>query len=167
MAGVATNTNLYDNGVTNNTISKGTTDFNGWYYMNTVSYISGLLLNSSKGINQFDTVVENENDTAIDGLDRSKQSHKSQKSQRRALDADDIDYKTSGLPIPLPDVPKITKMTDSSLTLLWLPSIPEQPRFPVSYVVEFAKVPDGNWVLYQSGKLACLGQNQFIVLVYS
>ena len=68
IAGVATNTNLYDNGVTNNTISKGTTDFNGWYYMNTVSYISGLLLNSSKGINQFDTVVENENDTAIDGL---------------------------------------------------------------------------------------------------
>lgn len=94
---------------------------------------------------------------AVSGLDRSKQSHKSLKSQRRAMDAaDDIEYKTTGLPVPLPDMPKITKMTDSSLTLLWLPSVPQQPRFPVSYVVEFAKMDDGIWVVYQSSKCFAL-----------
>ena len=91
--------------------------------------------------------------TAVAGLDRMDQTHKSKKSQNRARFADDdIDYKTSGLPVPLPDQPKITKMTDNSLTLIWLPSIPEQPRFPVSYVVEFGKAIDGTWTIYQSGK---------------
>jgi len=90
--------------------------------------------------------------TAVAGLDRMDATHKSKKSQNRAQGADDIDYKTSGLPVPLPDMPRITKMTDNSLTLIWLPSVPEQPRFPVSYVVEFGKLKDGVWMIYQSGE---------------
>ena len=69
------------------------------------------------------------------------QTNKSKKSQNCARFADeDIDFKASFLSVSLPDQPKITKMTDNSLTLTWLQSIPEQPRFPVSYVVEFGKV---------------------------
>lgn len=95
--------------------------------------------------------------SAVDGLDRAEKTHKSQKSQNRAHFADDdLDYKGTGLPVPLPDQPRITKMTDSSLTLIWLPSIPEQPRFPVSYVVEFGKSLNGSWTVYQSGKLFIL-----------
>lgn len=105
--------------------------------------------------------------TAMDGLDRMNKSHKSQKSQRRALDADDVDYKTSGLPVPLSDKPQITKMTDNSLTLLWLPSVPEQPRFPVSYVIEFCKPGDGVWTVYQTGKrLICITVYFLIMHLY-
>ena len=97
-----------------------------------------------------------------------KQTHKSQKSQNRALDVDDIDYQCSGVPAPLPDTPRITKMTDNSLTLIWLPSVPEQPRFPVSYVVEFGKIKDGVWIVYQSGNrllIKLIINFEFIIIV--
>ncbi|KPM11840.1 unc-89-like protein 3 [Sarcoptes scabiei] len=64
------------------------------------------------------------------------------------MDADEIVLKQSNLPKALEEKPIITKMLDNSLTLLWIPSIPEQPRFPVSYVVEFSKMSDGMWVVY-------------------
>ncbi|XP_076316761.1 protein Obscurin-like isoform X4 [Tachypleus tridentatus] len=57
----------------------------------------------------------------------------------------------SGPPGPLPDVPRITRMTDNSLTLRWNPSIPVMPRVPVTYSVEFCRLPDGDWSLYRSG----------------
>lgn len=68
------------------------------------------------------------------------------------MDADEIVLKQSNLPKALEEKPIITKMLDNSLTLLWIPSIPEQPRFPVSYVVEFSKMSDGMWVVYHESK---------------
>lgn len=100
----------------------------------------------------FDTLL------ATDGLDRMKETHKSKKSQMRALDSDKhVEFRTGGVPDALGDKPTILKMTDDGLTLFWMPSIPERPRFPVSYVVEFTKMGDDtNWVVYQNSKLALL-----------
>lgn len=83
------------------------------------------------------------------GLDRSKSTHKSMKSQARA---ESVELKTGGLPDALTDSPQIAAMTDDSLTLVWSPSIPEKARFPVSYVIEFGKARDGVWMIYQDSK---------------
>ncbi|OTF75959.1 hypothetical protein BLA29_011435 [Euroglyphus maynei] len=70
------------------------------------------------------------------------------KSAQRIKDAaDELSFEQTGIPKALCDKPIITKMMDNSLTLLWFPSIPEQPRFPVSYVVEFSKCSDGIWTV--------------------
>lgn len=89
----------------------------------------------------------------INGLDRMQQSHKSMKSAQRIKDAaDELSFGQSGVPKALCDKPIITKMIDNSLTLIWFPSIPEQPRFPVSYVVEFSKISDGIWNVCHGSK---------------
>ena len=91
-----------------------------------------------------------------DQIDRMKPAHKSMKSVQRIKDAgsDELSFGLSGQPKPLSDAPIITKMIDNSLTLLWIPSIPEQPRFPVSYVVEFAKISDGIWTVCHGSELS-------------
>lgn len=78
------------------------------------------------------------------------------KSVQRIKDAgsDELSFGLSGQPKALSDAPIITKMIDNSLTLLWFPSIPEQPRFPVSYVVEFAKISDGIWTVCHGSELS-------------
>ncbi|XP_075678853.1 obscurin isoform X3 [Dermatophagoides pteronyssinus] len=90
-----------------------------------------------------------ETNVVDDQIDRMKPGHKSMKSVQRIKDAgsDELSFGLSGQPKALSDAPIITKMIDNSLTLLWIPSIPEQPRFPVSYVVEFAKISDGIWTV--------------------
>lgn len=57
----------------------------------------------------------------------------------------------AGVPDPLTDKPYIRRMTDRDLTLGWKPSPPSRSRIPVSYTVEMAPLPDGNWSSYKSG----------------
>ncbi|XP_075733476.1 obscurin isoform X5 [Rhipicephalus microplus] len=57
----------------------------------------------------------------------------------------------AGVPDPLNDKPYIRRMTDRDLTLGWKPSPPSRSRIPVSYTVEMAPLPDGNWSPYRSG----------------
>lgn len=81
-------------------------------------------------------------------------------------DGDDrtVRFAIGGLPAALTSAPLITKMVDNSLTLVWSPCVPKQPQFPVSYVVEFAKSGDGQWVVYQGGK-SRLTANKFCDLM--
>ncbi|KAF8120622.1 hypothetical protein EV363DRAFT_1279190 [Boletus edulis] len=53
--------------LTNSSTYSGSTSFNGYTYHTTVNYVSGLLQNSSVGINHFQTVAVNDT-SAIDGL---------------------------------------------------------------------------------------------------
>ncbi|XP_065300526.1 obscurin isoform X6 [Dermacentor albipictus] len=57
----------------------------------------------------------------------------------------------AGVPDPLTDKPYIRRMTDRDLTLGWKPSPPSRSRIPVTYSVEMAPLPDGNWSPYKSG----------------
>ncbi|XP_075532246.1 obscurin isoform X3 [Dermacentor variabilis] len=57
----------------------------------------------------------------------------------------------AGVPDPLTDKPYIRRMTDRDLTLGWKPSPPSRSRVPVTYSVEMAPLPDGNWSPYKSG----------------
>ena len=54
-------------------------------------------------------------------------------------------YTVSGLPMPLPDKPLITLMSDTNVTLVWKPAIPLGPNLAPYYVVEMAEYPDGDW----------------------
>ncbi|XP_040572571.1 protein Obscurin [Lepeophtheirus salmonis] len=54
-------------------------------------------------------------------------------------------YTISGLPMPLPDKPLITQMSDTSVTLTWKPAIPLGPNLAPYYMVEMAEYPDGDW----------------------
>ncbi|XP_059609271.1 obscurin isoform X5 [Phlebotomus argentipes] len=64
-------------------------------------------------------------------------------------------HKRSGAPVPLPDRPIISKMTDRRLTLTWRPSFPSTGRFPVTYQVEMLELPDGDWFNVRSGVRNC------------
>jgi hypothetical protein len=65
--------------------------------------------------------------------------------KRSIIDShDDYDkLKKSGLPLPLPDKPIISCMSDRNLTLSWRPSLSSAARYPVTYVVEMCEVRDG------------------------
>ncbi|XP_052132282.1 obscurin-like, partial [Frankliniella occidentalis] len=63
--------------------------------------------------------------------------------------------KTSGVPLPLPNAPIISRMTDRRLTLSWRPSIPIGPRTPVTYQVEMCELPDGEWTTVRTGIRSC------------
>ena len=52
-------------------------------------------------------------------------------------------YSVSGLPMPMPDKPLITQMSDGHVSLTWKPSIPMGPNLAPYYVVEMAEYPDG------------------------
>lgn len=54
-------------------------------------------------------------------------------------------YSISGLPMPLPDKPLITLMSDTHVTLTWKPALPLGPNLAPYYVVEMAEYPDGDW----------------------
>ncbi|GFT33266.1 obscurin [Nephila pilipes] len=60
-------------------------------------------------------------------------------------------FKKTGIPVPLSERPKIVRMDDTSLTLGWKPSVPTCPRVPVTYQLEMAKHPDGEWTPYKTG----------------
>ena len=55
-------------------------------------------------------------------------------------------YSVSGLPMPLPDKPLITQMSDTKATLTWKPALPLGPNLAPYYMVEMAEYPDGDWV---------------------
>ena len=54
-------------------------------------------------------------------------------------------YSVSGLPMPCPDKPLITQMSDTHVTLTWKPALPLGPNLAPYYVVEMAEYPDGDW----------------------
>ncbi|CAL1291290.1 unnamed protein product [Larinioides sclopetarius] len=60
-------------------------------------------------------------------------------------------FKKTGIPVPLSERPRIIRMDDTSLTLGWKPSVPTCPRVPVTYQLEMAKHPDGEWTPYKTG----------------
>lgn len=64
--------------------------------------------------------------------------------------ADDEKFR-AGVPLPLPDRPYISKMTDSRLTLSWKPSIACGPKHPIQYQVEMLELPDGDWFVVRGG----------------
>lgn len=64
-------------------------------------------------------------------------------------------YRATGAPLPLPDPPTITRMTDKRLTLLWKPSLPITPRTPVTYLVEMEEQPKGEWSTVRAGIRGC------------
>ncbi|XP_073813115.1 obscurin isoform X2 [Musca autumnalis] len=64
-------------------------------------------------------------------------------------------YKHTGVPNPLPDAPIILKMTDRYLQLAWKPSVPNMPRYPVTYLVEMLDLPDGEWRTIRTGVRSC------------
>ncbi|XP_050523300.1 obscurin isoform X8 [Daktulosphaira vitifoliae] len=60
-------------------------------------------------------------------------------------------YRATGAPLPLPDPPIISRMTDRQVTLSWKPSIPISPRAPVTYLVELEEQPKGEWTTVRAG----------------
>ena len=54
-------------------------------------------------------------------------------------------YQIGGLPMPLPDKPLITQMSDTGVTLTWKPALPLGPNLAPYYVVEMAEYPSGDW----------------------
>ena len=54
-------------------------------------------------------------------------------------------YMIGGLPMPCPDKPLITQMSDTHCTLTWKPALPLGPNLAPYYVVEMAEYPDGDW----------------------
>jgi serine/threonine protein kinase len=69
-------------------------------------------------------------------------------------------YTVSGLPMPLPDKPLITLMSDTHVTLTWKPAIPLGPNLAPYYVVEMAEYPDGDWMeVYEEVRGICCDIN--------
>ncbi|XP_060852350.1 obscurin isoform X3 [Rhopalosiphum padi] len=64
-------------------------------------------------------------------------------------------YRATGAPLPLPDPPTITRMSDKRLTLSWKPSLPITPRTPVTYLVEMEEQPKGEWTTVRAGIRGC------------
>jgi len=54
-------------------------------------------------------------------------------------------YTLGGLPMPLPDKPLITQMSDTKATLTWKPALPLGPNLAPYYMVEMAEYPEGDW----------------------
>ncbi|EEC19673.1 conserved hypothetical protein, partial [Ixodes scapularis] len=69
---------------------------------------------------------------------------------RRYKPSDQYEPYSAGVPAALTDKPYIRRMTDRDLTLGWKPYIPSGSRVPVTYNVEMAPLPDGNWTPYKS-----------------
>ncbi|XP_072157515.1 protein Obscurin isoform X3 [Bemisia tabaci] len=69
---------------------------------------------------------------------------------------DFTNYRNTGAPLPLADRPIISRMMDRRLTLSWRPSLPIGPRFPVTYHVEMAVQPDGDWFTARTGVRSCV-----------
>ncbi|CAL1297366.1 unnamed protein product [Larinioides sclopetarius] len=58
---------------------------------------------------------------------------------------------STGPPSPLPHAPYIFKMTDDTASLGWRPAIPLHPQVPYTYLLEFCRIPDGQWSTYKRG----------------
>lgn len=80
--------------------------------------------------------------------------YEEEKPFKKAPKGDNDKFKAS-VPLPLPDRPYISRMSDRKLTLSWKPSIPAGPKFPIQYQVEMLDLPDGDWYVYRSGIRGC------------
>merc|ERR1719462_70908 len=54
-------------------------------------------------------------------------------------------YTIGGLPMPCPDKPLMTQMSDTKVTLTWKPALPLGPNLAPYYMVEMAEYPEGDW----------------------
>ena len=69
-------------------------------------------------------------------------------------------YTIGGLPMPLPDKPLITQMSDTGVTLTWKPALPLGPNLAPYYVVEMAEYPEGDWMeVYEEVRGICCDIN--------
>ncbi|KAK8750916.1 hypothetical protein OTU49_015055 [Cherax quadricarinatus] len=57
----------------------------------------------------------------------------------------------SGVPMPLPEKPMISALSDRRATISWLPYLPSTPCPPVTYQVEMCESPEGEWVTVRTG----------------
>lgn len=76
--------------------------------------------------------------------------YEEEKPTKRAPKGETEKFK-AGVPLPLPDRPYISRMSDKHLTLSWKPSIPAGPKFPIQYQVEMLDLPEGDWYVYRGG----------------
>ena len=60
--------------------------------------------------------------------------------------------KRSGIPVPLPDKPFISALSDRRVTVSWNPYIAQGPQPPVTYQVEMCESPEGEWFTARTGK---------------
>lgn len=74
--------------------------------------------------------------------------------KRGVKSADDEKFR-AGVPLPLPDRPYISKMSDTRLTLSWKPCVATGPKHPICYQVEMLDLPDGDWFVVRSGIRGC------------
>ena len=69
-------------------------------------------------------------------------------------------YTIGGLPMPCPDKPLITQMSDTHVTLTWKPALPLGPNLAPYYVVEMAEYPDGDWnEVYEEVRISLIFDN--------
>ncbi|XP_018023441.1 obscurin-like, partial [Hyalella azteca] len=59
--------------------------------------------------------------------------------------------KRTGIPVPLPDRPFISALSDRRVTVSWNPYIAQGPQPPVTYQVEMCESPEGDWFTARSG----------------
>ncbi|XP_018013330.1 obscurin-like [Hyalella azteca] len=59
--------------------------------------------------------------------------------------------KRTGIPVPLPDRPYISALSDRRVTVSWNPYIAQGPQPPVTYQVEMCESPEGDWFTARSG----------------
>ena len=61
----------------------------------------------------------------------------------------------SGVPIPIPEKPIISALSDKRVTLSWMPYLPANPTPPVTYQVEYCECPEGDWSTARTGIRGC------------
>ncbi|XP_050698180.1 obscurin-like isoform X5 [Eriocheir sinensis] len=61
----------------------------------------------------------------------------------------------SGVPMPLPDKPMISALSDRRATISWMPHLAAPPTQPVTYLLEMAEYPEGDWNTVRTGIRGC------------
>ncbi|XP_066949349.1 LOW QUALITY PROTEIN: muscle M-line assembly protein unc-89-like [Macrobrachium rosenbergii] len=61
----------------------------------------------------------------------------------------------SGVPMPLPDKPMISALSERRATVSWMPYLPTPPCTPVTYQLEIMECPEGEWFTYRTGIRGC------------
>jgi len=56
-----------------------------------------------------------------------------------------------GAPMPLPDQPWISALSDRRCTVSWNPYVPQGSQYPVTYTVEMCECPEGSWITARTG----------------
>ncbi|XP_069178633.1 LOW QUALITY PROTEIN: muscle M-line assembly protein unc-89 [Procambarus clarkii] len=61
----------------------------------------------------------------------------------------------SGVPMPLPEKPMISALSDRRATISWMPYLANPHTQPVTYHVEMCESPEGEWVTVRTGIRGC------------